>query len=86
MNYDGDRPPVLSLMLCEKPTVSAERIIVGDFATISFTRAGALRVEEIAITDRTLAAGVARADIPRSRANWRAAICGCGSGEERQAA
>ncbi len=53
-HHDGERPAELSLMLCEKPTLAAERIFVGDLGAITLAGAGALRVEEIAVTDARL--------------------------------
>ncbi len=50
----GSRKAELSLMFSEKPALSDGRIGVGALATIEIAGAGAMRMEEIAITDPRL--------------------------------
>ena len=51
---EGARPAELSLMFCEKPTLSADRIVVGDLGEIALSGAGQPRLEEITIADARL--------------------------------
>jgi Heparinase II/III-like protein len=53
-HFVGERQAELSLMLCEKPTLSAERIGVGDLGAIVLSGARPARVEEITIPDPRL--------------------------------
>ena len=53
-HHEGERQAELSLMLSEEPTLSAERIVVGDLGEIALSGAGEPRLERIAITDARL--------------------------------
>ncbi len=52
--HEGSRPAELSLMLSKKPVVSANRIILDADAAITVSGGGAIRVEDIPISDPRL--------------------------------
>ncbi len=52
--YHGSRPPELSLMFADRPTVSDGQISVEGGETIAVSGAGTMRVEDIAVTDEWL--------------------------------
>lgn len=52
--HDGDNAAELSLMLAERPSLEAGRIVLPGLAEIALEGSGALRLEEIAITDQRL--------------------------------
>jgi len=53
-DFMGEQPAELSLMLCETPRISGDRIAIGDLAELTVSGAGPIRVENIAITDARL--------------------------------
>src|SRR5690606_9156808 len=53
-DFVGERNAELSLMVSEAPTISGDRIVIGDLVELVVTGAGQIRVEEIAITDQRL--------------------------------
>ncbi len=50
-SYRGSRPAELSLMLAHKPTITADQITFDSGERIAISGAGAMRVEEIAVSD-----------------------------------
>jgi hypothetical protein len=52
--YDGERSAELSLMLARRPELAAGEIALPGLATIVVTGAGAMRLDEIPITDARL--------------------------------
>jgi hypothetical protein len=60
--FDGDQPAEVSLMLAQRPELTAETIILPGLGQITISGAGVARLEEIDVTD------------PRLRKAWPAQI------------
>ncbi|MFF0952514.1 heparinase II/III family protein [Rhizobium leguminosarum] len=52
--YDGGKPAALSLMTCQSPTVSPDRIDLADLGSIFVEGAGEIEIDEIVVEDARL--------------------------------